>query len=87
MRARALSAGLAAISIVVVAGPASGKVESITEANITGPGLEGGLRIEVPDTEGLWESGIDVSGGLDDTRADSVGELGLTPVDLGLGTS
>jgi hypothetical protein len=83
MRARALSAGLAAISIVVVAGPASGKVESITEANITGPGLEGGLRIEVPDTEGLWESGIDVSGGLDDTRADSVEELGLTPVDLG----
>jgi hypothetical protein len=83
MRARALFAGLAAISTVVIAGPASAKVESITEANITGPGLEGGLRIEAPDTEGLWESGIDVAGGLDDTRADSVEELGLTPADLG----
>ena len=83
MRARVLFAGLVAISTVVIAGSASAKVESITEANITGPGLEGGLRIEAPDTEGLWESGIDVAGGLDDTRADSVEELGLTPADLG----
>jgi len=83
MRARVLFAGLVAISTVVIAGPASAKVESITEANITGPGLEGGLRIEAPDTEGLWESGIDVAGGLDDTRADSVEQLGLTPADLG----
>jgi hypothetical protein len=71
------------MSTVVIAGPASAKVEFITEANITGPGLEGGLRIQAPDTKGLWESGIDVSGGLDDARADSVEELGLTPADLG----
>lgn len=71
MRARVLFAGLVAISTVVIAGPASAKA-SIAEANITGPGLGGGLRIEAPDSEGLWESGIDVVGGLDDTRADSV---------------
>ncbi len=40
-------------------------------------------RIEAPDTEVLWESGMDVAGGLDDARADSVEELGLTPADLG----
>ena len=62
MRARVLFAGLVAISTVVIAGPASAKAD-IAEANITGPGLEGGLRIEAPDTEGLWESGIDVAGG------------------------
>ena len=82
MRARVLFAGLVAISTVVTAGPASAKA-SIAKANITGPGLEGGLRIEAPDTEGLWESGIDVAGGLDDTRADSVEELRLAPADLG----
>ncbi|MGH3116396.1 MAG: hypothetical protein ACRDQ2_04665 [Gaiellales bacterium] len=82
MRARVLFAGLVAISTVVIAGPASAKA-SIAEANITGPGLGGGLRIEALDTEGLWESGIDVAGGLDDTRADSVEELGRTPADLG----
>jgi hypothetical protein len=82
VRARVLFAGLVAISIVVIAGPASAKAD-IAEANITGPGLEGGLRIEAPDTAGLWESGIDVAGGLDDTRADSVEELGLRPTDLG----
>jgi len=83
VRVRVLLAGLLAISTAVIAGPASAKVESITEANIIGPGLEGGLRIAAPHTEGLWESGIDVAGGLDDTRADSVEELGLTPADLG----
>jgi hypothetical protein len=82
MRARVLFAGLVAISTVTIAGPASAKA-SIAEATITGPGLEGGLRIEAPDAEGLWESGIDVAGGLDDTRADSVEELGLTPAYLG----
>lgn len=84
MRARVLFAGLVAISTVFIAGPASAKV-SIAEANITGPGLDGGMRVEAPDTDGLWESGIDVAGGLDDTRADSVEELGLTPADLGPG--
>jgi hypothetical protein len=82
MRARLLCAGLVAISIVVIAGPAWAKA-SIAGANITGPGLGGGLRIEAPDTVGLWESGIHVVGGLDDTRAHSVEELGPTPADLG----
>lgn len=82
MRARVLFAGLVAISTVVIARPASAKAD-IAEANITGPGLGGGIRIEAPDTEGLWESGIDVVGGLDNARADSVEELGLSPADLG----
>jgi hypothetical protein len=82
MRARVLFAGLVAISTVTIAGPASAKA-SIAEAKITGPGLEGRLGIEAPDAEELWESGIDVAGGLDDTRADSVEKLGLTPADLG----
>jgi hypothetical protein len=82
MRARVLFAGLVAISTVAIAGPASAKVD-IWTANISGPGLGGGLRIGAPDAEGLWESGIDVAGGLDDTRAHSVEELGLTPADLG----
>jgi hypothetical protein len=82
MRARVLFAGLMALSIVVIAGPASAKVD-ITQGNIIGPGLEGGLTIKTPDTAGLWESGIDVAGGLDDARADSVERLGLTPADLG----
>jgi hypothetical protein len=67
---------------VVIAGPASAKA-SIAEANITGPGPGGGGRIEAPDTVGPWESGIDVAGGLDDTRAHSVEELGLSSADLG----
>ncbi|MPZ71233.1 MAG: hypothetical protein GEU71_17150 [Actinobacteria bacterium] len=82
MRARMLFAGLVAIATVVVTGPASAKVD-IAEADITGPGLKGGLRIEAADTYGLWDSGIGTQGGLDDTRADSVEELGLTPADLG----
>jgi hypothetical protein len=45
-------------------------------------GSKGGILIEAPDTDGLWESGIDVAGGLDDTRADSVEGLGLSPADL-----
>ena len=84
MRARVLFAGLVAIWTVVIAGPASAKAD-IAEVNVTGPGIKGGLRIETSDTEGLWESGIDVAGGLDDTRADSVAELGLTSTDLGPG--
>jgi hypothetical protein len=82
MRARMLVAGLVAISTVVIAGPASAKAD-IKKANISGPGLEGRMRIEAPETVGLWESGIDVVGGLDDTRADLVEDLGLTPADLG----
>jgi hypothetical protein len=82
MRAHVLFAGLVTISIVVIAGPASAKA-SIAEANISGPGLGDGMKIAAPDAQGLWESGIDVVGGLDDTRSDSVEELGLTPADLG----
>lgn len=83
MTARVLFAVLASMSIVVIAGPASAKVESITEATITGPGLDGELKIEAPDAEGLWKSGIDVAGGLNSTRADSAGALGLNSADLG----
>ena len=72
---------------MLIAGRATAKVESIIEANITGPGLVGGLKIEAPDTEGLWRSGIDVGGGLDDSRAGSVEELGMTPAIWGPGTS
>lgn len=82
MRARVLVAGLVAISTLVIAAPASAKA-SIAKANITGPGLAGGMRIEGPDTEGLWESGIDVAGGLDDSRFEAVEELELSLADLG----
>lgn len=82
MRTRVLSAGLVAMATVAIAGPASAKVD-IVQANIVGPGLEHGLSIEAPDTYGLWDSGIETEGGLDDTRADSVEKLGLTPANLG----
>ncbi len=82
MRTRAGFAGLVAIATVVVAGPASAKVD-IAKASIAGPGIEQTLRIEAPDTYGLWDSGIDAEGGLDDARAESVEELGLTVADLG----
>jgi hypothetical protein len=82
MRARVLFAALVAMSSMVIAGPALAKVD-IWKADISGPGLEEKIRIEAPDTGGLWESGIDLAGGLDDIAADSVDELGLTPADLG----
>lgn len=69
--------------IVTLATPASAKWV-IAEARISGPGVEeGGLRISGPATERLWDSGIDVAGGLDDARPNSVLELGLTDADLG----
>lgn len=82
MRARALFVGLVATTTVVIAGPVSAKVD-IAKATISGPGLGDKIRITAPDTGGLWESGIDLAGGLDDARADSAEELGLTPADLG----
>jgi hypothetical protein len=82
MSARVLFAGLVAISTVVIAGPASAK-PSIAEATITGPGIEREITIGRNDTWDLWEYGIDSSGGMGDTRADSSEELGLTPADLG----
>jgi hypothetical protein len=83
MRARALFAGTVGALLLVVATPAAAKV-GIAEARISGPGLgEGGLRMSDAATEGMWGSGIDLAGGLDGTRADSVGELGLTAADLG----
>lgn len=86
MRARVLFAGLVAISTVVIASPASAK-PSIAEAKITGPGIEGEIRIGRRHTENLWEYGIDGVGSLDDTRADSVEALGLTPSTWGSDTS
>jgi hypothetical protein len=83
MRARALFAGTVAVVLLAVANPAAAKV-MIAEAHISGPGLGGGgLRISGPAVDGMWESGIDVAGGLDDARADSIAELGLTAADLG----
>lgn len=82
MGARVLFAGLVVTATVVVAGPAFGKVD-IAAADITGPGLKGGLRIENPDTYGLWDSGIDTGEAADDARTGSVWMLGLTPADLG----
>jgi hypothetical protein len=67
---------------VAVAGPVSAKAY-IAEATISGPGLGAGMTIEAPYTDGLWESGIDVGGGLDDARADSIAALRLTPAELG----
>ncbi|HEV8681866.1 MAG TPA: hypothetical protein VGS09_03695 [Actinomycetota bacterium] len=84
MRARALFAGMALA--LAVASPAAAK-GAIAEANISGPGLGGGsgslgggggMRIAAPATDRMWESGI-----LDDRKADSVSDLGLTRADLG----
>jgi hypothetical protein len=83
MRARALFAGTVGALLLAVTTPAAAKA-MIAEAHISGPGLGGGgLRISAAATEGMWESGIDVAGGLDDTRPDSVVELGLTAAELG----
>jgi hypothetical protein len=83
MRARALFAATAGAILLAVATPAAAKV-MIVEAHISGPGLGGGgFRISGPATEGMWDSGIDVAGGLDDTRLDTVVELGLTAPELG----
>jgi hypothetical protein len=83
MRARALFAAAVGVLLVIVASPAVAKV-GIAEARISGPGLgEGGLRISAPATEGMWDLGIDVVGGLDDARAHSVVEFGLTAAELG----
>jgi hypothetical protein len=83
MRARALFAATVGALLLAIATPAAAKV-MIAEAHISGPGLGGGgLRISGPATEGMWDSGIDVAGGLDDTRLDSVVELGLTAAELG----
>jgi len=83
MRARALFAATVGALLLAVAIPAAAKA-LIAEAHISGPGLGGGgLHISAPATEGMWDSGIDVAGSLDDTRPDSVMELGLTVVELG----
>ncbi len=76
MWARMLSAGLVAISTVVISSPASAK-PSVTEATITGPGIDGELTIERSDAATLWEYGI--------SRADSITSPGSTPSDLEVG--
>lgn len=80
MRAGVLFASLV-VSTVLSATPTSAK-PSIAEATIAGPGIEGEMRIGRRHTMSLWEHGID-TGGVDDSRADSVDALGLTPSDLG----
>jgi len=85
MRARALFAVTVGVLLLAVATPAAAKA-TIAQAQISGPGLGGGgLCISAPATEGMWASGIDVAGGLDDARASSIAELGLTAVELGPG--
>jgi len=83
MRIRALFAAAVAALVLAVASPAVAKV-GIAEVRISGPGLgAGGLRITGSTTQGMWDSGFDLAGGLDDTRAGSATELGITAADLG----
>ncbi|MGH2724891.1 MAG: hypothetical protein ACRDI0_11645 [Actinomycetota bacterium] len=83
MKARALFVGTVGALLLAVASPAAAKL-TIAEGHVRGPGLGGGgLRISAPATNGMWESGIDVAGGLDDARAGSIAELGLTAAELG----
>jgi hypothetical protein len=83
MRARALFGAAVAALVLALSTPAAAKV-GIAEVRISGPGLgAGGLVIYPPASEGMWDSGIDWAGGLDDTRAGSARELGLTAADLG----
>jgi hypothetical protein len=83
-RLLALIAGLALV--LAMTGPAAAK-GIIAEANISGPGLGGGsgslgggggMRLEQPAADGMWESGV-----LDDRKEDSVSALGLSRTDLG----
>jgi hypothetical protein len=82
MRARALFAATVGSLFLAVAIPAAAKA-LIAEAHQWARLGGGGLHISPPATEGMWDSGIDVAGSLDDTRPDSVMELGLTVVELG----
>jgi hypothetical protein len=83
MRPRALFAGTVGALLLAFATPAAAKV-GIADVHISGPGLGGsGLRISGAATEGMWDTGIDVAGGLDDARVDSVRGLGLTAAELG----
>ncbi|HEU4527610.1 MAG TPA: hypothetical protein VFT80_06770 [Actinomycetota bacterium] len=82
MRARALFAATVGVLLLAVAVPAAAKVV-IDEVRISGPGLDRGLRISAPAAQEMWDSGVDMAGGLDDTRPDSVEGLGLAPAELG----
>jgi hypothetical protein len=84
MRARALFAATVGALVLAVATPAVAKVV-IDDVRISGPALEGGLRIPAPAAEGMWGSGMDLAGGLDDVRPDSLEELGLEDAELGPG--
>jgi hypothetical protein len=76
------AAAIAAL-VLAVASPAAAKV-GIAEVRISGPGLGAeGLRITGSAMEGMWDSGIDRAGGLDDMRAGSARELGIRATDLG----
>lgn len=86
MRARTLLVGMGvALAVTLLGGPAWAK--GVVEANISGPGLGGGsgavgggggMRIDPPESDRMWESGI-----MEDTKADSVSELGVPFADLG----
>jgi hypothetical protein len=84
MRLRALFAVAVGALFLAIAIPATAK-PPITEAQISGPGLGGGgLRISGRSAaSGMWASGIDLFGQLDDAMADSIAELGLTAARLG----
>ncbi len=82
MRARALFAATVGVLLLAVAAPAAAKVV-LDEVRISGPGLDRGLRIFAPVAQEMWDSGVDMAGGLDDTRPDSVEGLGLAPAELG----
>jgi hypothetical protein len=82
MRARAPLAGLVATSSLVTAGPASAKA-SIAEATSPARGSMPGSGSSLRTRRAYRSPGIDVVGGLDDIRPDSVEGLGLTPADLG----
>ena len=75
MWARVLSAGLVAISTVVISSPASAK-PSVAEATIVGQGIDGEIVVARGDAATLWEYAI--------SRADSITALGSTPSDLGV---
>lgn len=84
MRARALLACTVGMLFLAIAIPAAAK-PPIAEAHISGPGLrDQGPRVSGRGvTGGMWASGIDLFGKLDDEMAGSIAELGVTAAEVG----